>query len=344
MIPDRTHSPFGPRIEGDPRRWQAAAVIDESIAAFWAAWPTLGPTVEGEIARGEYGEGTERLTALAEAIEPSLEWELMPGQSATHALCLSAAADPRLRLITDRWVQASPPPNATWEFHPARIPVGLETIELAGMDIDPSEARVGVEPDPLGETLDLMIGHPDFAGLDETLQLQAAFRFLDDLLGEDGTERWIGSVDVVPGEVSWGIPLADLAASVELLADAATGEQWEAIDQYDVDLGASELVINRALKRLDHLDLAVLMTVSIEIPGRKDLTLADTVEDDLATILGQDGLIFARETYESFVVIYAYGRATKIPEVTLLSRRHGPAVYDIVTEADPGWDAYDEMR
>lgn len=341
---DGATSLFGPRIEGDPRRWQASTVIDESITAFWSAWPALGPAIEAEIAEQAYGEGTERLTELTEAIEPNLEWELMPGRTATHALCLSAAADPRLRLITERWAQAAPPADPTWEFHPARIAVGLEPIELAGIDIDPDEARVRVEADPVGESLDLMIGHPDFAGLDETLQLQAAFRFLDDLLGEDGTERWVGSVDVVPDGVSWGIPLADLSASVELLEDAATGERWEAIEQHDVDLGGSELVINRALKRLDHLDLAVLITVSVEIPGRKDVTLADAVEDDLAAILGHDGLIFARETYASFVVIYAYGRGTKIPEVTRLPERHGPAVYDIVTEADPGWDAYDEMR
>ena len=56
--------------------------------------------VEAEIAAGEYGKGTERLTEVTESIEPNLEWELMPGHTATHALCISAAAD-----------TATPPPN-----------------------------------------------------------------------------------------------------------------------------------------------------------------------------------------------------------------------------------------
>ena len=217
-------------------------------------------------------------------------------------------------------------------------------MELAGIEIDPSGATVGIEPDQLGETLDLMIGHPDFAGLDETLQLQAAFRFLDDLLGEDATERWVGSLDVFPDTVSWGISFEELAHSIELLADAATGEQWETIDQSDTDLGNSQLVINRAIKRLDYLDLAVLMTVSVEIPNRRDVSLADAVEDSFATILGTDGVIVARETYGTFVVIYGYGKGSKILEVAGLPELHGPAVYDVVTEADPAWDAYDEMR
>ena len=115
-----------------------------------------------------------------------------------------------------------------------------------------------------------------------------------------------------------------------MLADSATGEQWESIAQYDHDLGNSELVINRALKRIDYLDLVILMSVSVEIPNRKDVSLADAVEDDMAGQLGREGVIFARETYDTFVVIYAYGTGSKIVDVAKLPQRHGPAVYDVV--------------
>ena len=335
---------FGPRIEEDRVRWQASDVINEAIAAFWEAWPGIRPFVETEIESGQYGEGTALLTELTELIEPNLEWELMPGHTAANALCLSSAADPRLRLLTELWCAEAPVADRTWEYHPARISVGSEVIELAGTEIDPAGATVGINPDPFGEMLNLTIGHPAFGGLDETLQLQAAFRFLDDLLGEDSTERSVGSVEVYPEAVSWGIPLVELTQSIELLTESATGKQWDTIEQHDTELGQSELVINRAIKRLDHLELAVLMTVSVEIPNRKDVSLADTVEDYFAAILDKDGVIVARETYDTFVVIYAYGLGSKIPELIKLSQRHGPAVYNVITEADPAWDAYDEMR
>ena len=122
--------------------------------------------------------------------------------------------------------------DQTWEYHASRIVVGLEPVQLAGMTLDPNSATVGIEPDAIGEVLDVLLAHPDFSGLDETLQLQAAFRFLDDLLGEDETECWIGSLDVMPGRIGWGIPLSDLALSVELLAGSASGEQWQAIEQF----------------------------------------------------------------------------------------------------------------
>ena len=41
---------FGPRIEADPVRWQASAMIEEAIAAFWTAWPSIRVEVEAEIA------------------------------------------------------------------------------------------------------------------------------------------------------------------------------------------------------------------------------------------------------------------------------------------------------
>ena len=73
---------FGPRIEADRVRWQAAAVIDEAIAAFWSSWPAVRPLLDAELEAREYGEGTTQLTVLTEAIEPNLEWELMPGHGA----------------------------------------------------------------------------------------------------------------------------------------------------------------------------------------------------------------------------------------------------------------------
>ena len=101
-------------------------MIDRAIEAFWAAWPEVRPMLEAELSAGEYGSGTERLTELTEAIQPELEWELMPGQTAEHALCMSSAADPRLRMITQQWVDAAPAAGSTWEYHPARIAIGLE--------------------------------------------------------------------------------------------------------------------------------------------------------------------------------------------------------------------------
>src|SRR5437762_1556210 len=93
----------------------------DAIGEFWAWWAAARPRVEEAIATGAWGELTPEVAERVRAIEPRLDWEFGPGVSgARHALCLSGRGDPDLRRITESWVRAGPPPDATWEFHPAR--------------------------------------------------------------------------------------------------------------------------------------------------------------------------------------------------------------------------------
>ena len=315
----------------------------KAITAFWEAWPHLRPRLEEELVAGRYGEGTEELTELTEAIDPYLEWDLMHGRSAVHALCLSAAADPGLRPLTEKWRRAAPAPDAKWEYHPARIAMEPAPRIVGTIGIHPRDLTVFIEPDPFAEELDLTVGHPDFGRMDEALQLQVAFRLLDDLLGEDGAEFWVGSVDVVPHPLPWGIPFLDLAREVDRQAAAATGRQWHMLHTNDPELGDCRLFINRALKRLDFLEMVFIVTVSIESSGPED-SLVRRVEEDLAATLGSEGVIFAHRIFDAFTVIYAYVGPAVVGAISDLADRWRPAVYDVVAESDPGWDIYEEMR
>ena len=241
---------FGPLLEQPARAASRPVTAGDAIAAFWQEWPRLRDLLEQELDRGEHGDGTEQLMDLTEAIDPGLEWDLLPGLEARRALCLTADSDLALRPLTEQWVRAAPEPDGEWEYHPARIPVVPEAYAVANLRIHPRDVVVVIEPDQSREELNLTVGHPDFGGLDEVLQLQVVFRLLDDLLGEDRMESWVGTVDVVPHPLSWGIPLLDLADEVDRQATAATGRRWEFIEKEDEELGDSRLFINRALKRI----------------------------------------------------------------------------------------------
>lgn len=334
---------FGPLVERDPALRQASRVIQEAIAAFWRAWPRLAPRLQDELADGLYGEGTEELTDLVEAIDPALEWDLLPGREAGYALCLSASADPSLRPVTERWYRAAPSAGTDWEYHPARIPVEPAALQLEDVVIHPLEITVVAEPDLSTEELDLTVGHPDFRRLDEALQLQVVFRLLDDLLGEDGLEAWVGSVDVVPHRLPWGIPFVDLAGEVDRLAAAATGKRWEMVSKDDYELGESEVFVNRALKRFRFLDMEDIVIVSIETSTPDD-PLVREVEEDLAATLGTRGVIFAHQVFDSFTEIYAYADPSAAEAVAEIEHRWRPAVYNLVVEPDPGWDTYEDLR
>ena len=312
-----------------------AGEFADAIEAFWLEWPQLRKDIEKELTAGDYGSGTDRLTDLVEAIDPGLEWDLMPGMDARHALCLSAASDPALRPVTEQWLRRSPGPGSAWEYHAARIPVPAAPLTVGEIRIHPQDVSVVIEPDQTREELNVTIGHPGFGAMDEVLQLQVAFRLLDDLLGEDAMEGWIGSVDVVPHSLGWGGPLLDLPEEVGRQIASSTGRQWEYVDLEDPDLGESRLYINRALKRVDFLDFSFAVIVSIEIPSH-DRVLVREVEKDLAATLGLDGIIYAHRVFDDFTVLSE--------EVRSLADRWTPNVYEILVEPDAGWDIYEEMR
>ncbi|MCY4369633.1 MAG: hypothetical protein OXF41_09500 [bacterium] len=315
----------------------------EAIAGFWAAWPRLAPTLEDELVAGRYGEGTEALTDLVEAMDPGLEWDLLPGREAAYALCLSSSADLALRPLAERWFQAAPPVDMVWEYHPARIPVKPAVVQVGDRRFDPLDVTVVIEPDHSTEELGLTVGHRRFGLMDEALQLQVVFRLLDDLLGEDGLETWVGSVDVVPHRLPWGIPFVDLAGEVDRLAGSATGKQWELMPRDDYELGESQVFINRALKRLHFLDMENIVILSIETSTADDPLLRQ-VEEDLAAGLRSEGVIFAHQVFDAFTEIYAYAAPGTEETLAELEDRWRPVVYNVVVDPDPAWDTYEDLR
>ncbi len=324
-------------------------LADESITAFWEAWPDLREAIEHDLAAGEYGEGTAALTEYVEAIHPELEWDVRFGISAENALCLTSG-DHRLRHLAARWVDAAPPPDERWEFHPARPPIGPELFELDGLDIDPTEAQFFAELDPDAEHLSIMVSHPAFQGLDEANRFQATFRMLDDLLGEDGTEKWIDSVDASPVAPRNAAPLTDLVLMVDELAATATGERWIVFEPED-PRDPSSLDVNLALKRLDHIHATDYVSANLHFddeagvgrPSDEDAQRLDALEEELLAALGTRGVEFARGLFPGIMVLHLYVQPDATPIAEDWARRHQDTVYHLEVESDPGWDRMHEL-
>ena len=319
-------------------------LADETIATFWAAWPDIRKTLEQDLDEGEYGEGTELLTDAVEAIHADLEWELREGRQAATALCLSSG-DPRLRPLAQRWVDAAPAADDRWEFHPARTPVGPEVFKIDGLEIDPTEAQFSAELDPDAEHLSVVVAHPEFRGLDDANRFQATFRMVDDLLGEDGTEMWIGSVDATPIVPHHASPLTDLPRMVEELSATASRERWvifEDEDPYD----PSSLDINLALKRLHHVYATDYVGANLRFddehgraaPADDDARTLEAVEAELLAALGDRGVEFARGLFPGILVLHLYVEPEATPIVEDWARRHQTIVYHLDIESDPSWE------
>jgi hypothetical protein len=118
-------------------------------AAFWSWWESSRSGVEAAVATGEWGDLAAEVSDHVEAVHPGLQWEVRPGRSSAHALCISGGGDPALRALTQRIVDASPPADADWEYHPVRLPhagpVDALRLGLGAADLALADVRFGIE-------------------------------------------------------------------------------------------------------------------------------------------------------------------------------------------------------
>jgi hypothetical protein len=180
-----------------------------AIQSFWSWWGTARPRIRAAIAGGPRPDLVEEITRYVKAVDPRLAWELGEGQRAEHALCVTAEGDPELRVVTERWVRAGPAADATWEYHPAR-PASISaleaTMEIAGRQLVPAQARLLVQVVDDRQAVDVGFHHPALRALPRRARPMLAFLTLGWLLGEDGVERWVGEVEVHPREPKGTVP------------------------------------------------------------------------------------------------------------------------------------------
>jgi hypothetical protein len=90
---------------------------------------------------------------------------------------------------------ASAGADVVWEYYPARQPSRRDQkliLQIAGVDLAYDDFRVGFELDQTRRLVHVVLYHPALGDLPEEQRSTPLFLTLDDWLGEDGVERWIG--------------------------------------------------------------------------------------------------------------------------------------------------------
>lgn len=333
------------------------------IAEFWKWWSTARDRIEralanppeagreASLASGELDGLAEEIGERVSAIDPSLDWELGPGvHGARHAFCLSAKGDPDGRRLTERWMRAGPPPDARWEFHPAR----LGALENLSLRLEIAEHRIGFEElsvsfkvDGSREHIDLVMFHPEFAQMEEALRARVAFLALDNTLGEDGVERWLGAIETTPDRPNDAQPFRALLDAVTELARTATGERFSVL-RGEVNGAAIFLTVNRALKRIDHLLCDVHIGVRIALhapdahglPTNEEAETLNALEDELTAAM-PDAVYAGRETSRGVRMLHYYAPelGRELGELEAWKKRHREYDIDFELRRDPRWEA-----
>jgi hypothetical protein len=309
------------------------------IAEFWNWWDAARGDVQAAIEGGETAapvlhEVLSRVAAL------ELACEFSAGASSRHALCVSANGDPTKRKLAYRWHDAAPPADEVFEYHPARIASAgapAMVLKLGGEAFAFSDLRFEATLDEPRLELDLEIQHPMFRGLDEQTRAQVGFIALDNLLGEEDVERWIGALRFSDKAPRATVTPEQLRARVRELAATAPSGEWALLRGQDVVAVAA-----RPLRPVDHPYLDLLCELKAK-PVDHDLSTLQDNEQELDGTFG-DRVFHAAsvtrgDTRTAFV--YIDGDMSTSRELENWAVEHE---YETTFSLDPAWDAVRSFR
>lgn len=166
------------------------------------------------------------MSGKVDELLPGFAWVFGPGENGKgHSFTLTGEGIFHRQLLALHWLSRAPAID-NWTFYAARQPGPIDghVIEIEGLRFDPKEIWVTPAIDAEGENIDITVWHPAWDRIDRRHQGNVTFLFLDEALGEYGTDWWIGQVEFGNGKLAGAFPLEELAAFVE---KTATERGWK---------------------------------------------------------------------------------------------------------------------
>jgi hypothetical protein len=329
------------------------------IEAFWAWWPGVRERIQADIAARRIDEAlVAEITSKVQGIHPKLTWELGPGASGPHAFCLSAAGDPELRRLTERWLRAAPAPDGSgWEFYPSKpgSPAFADArLEIGEHKVTLGEMRFTVTLDPHRELMHVTSFHPAFPSMPEDLRGMTTFVTLDRILGEDSVERWLGGIRTSVTPLEQGGTLPQLVQALGTLASGATRERFANLEGRTPGGRPMAATVNMALKRIDHLACDTHLTVDVALvdptfegmPTDDESEALNDIEDELEEMITGDAAYLGRETTQGRRTLHWYVVANHPvrPQLEAWVSRHPDRDVRLTWEPDPRWEAAARFR
>jgi hypothetical protein len=268
------------------------ATPDEAIREFWTWWADARTRIAASIEDETLGERVNEISDHVHRIDKGLAWELSKGIEAEHAFVVSPEGDPAMRPKALAWLATAPPRDALWEFYSSRQPGPLGMLSFDGLEVDLNEFRAIAGWDESRERVNVHLWHPTLAAAKSDGRQRVAYLFLDNLLGEDAVERWIGTVDVLDDQTGGRTP-EELRAEVDRQAATATGDSWILATLTDGRGGNSLISVNATIKPIDYplclFHLVVTVDRGLEqLAGSDESADLNTAEDRLVEAIQRD--------------------------------------------------------
>ena len=204
----------------------------ERVDAFWHWFIEHADEMGQHIEAGMAGESSAEIESKISASFTELIDRCLPGFNyifgshprGGYSFTLSPNGNIDLRFLAEYWLSQAPTIE-NWTFYSSRQPSldGDFGIEIAGVSFDSAVAQFVLEVNEENEVIDATVWHPAYVD-DDDINSQVALIFLDEALGETGTEMWIGKISLTDEKPDEGVAITALATEVVSIASM---HQWE---------------------------------------------------------------------------------------------------------------------
>lgn len=218
---------FRRKSKAPPSPPSASQTYKQRVDAFWNWWSQESERLYAAVDADGGGTISEEVSEAVDRLCPGFGWVFSAGPGGQgHSLTISPEGNDCKRLLTQYWLEKAPACEG-WTFYSSRQPaddfagaslrVGDATVEAKALWITP---KVDAE----NEEIDIIAWSPVFAEIGESQAMQILFLLLDEALGENGTSRWIGSIDIAETSLDRAIPLSELP---EFVRSARSEYGWK---------------------------------------------------------------------------------------------------------------------
>lgn len=215
--------------EAQPAEQAGESTFKQRVEAFWAWFSSVSERFYQTIEAAGTASLVKEISEKVDELLPGMAWVFGAGEGGEgHSLTLSGEGILTKQLLASYWLSRAPDLKG-WTFHAARQPAedpGGFAITIDELTFKPIEFWVTPEIDEEEERLDLSVWHPLADRVDDNLRQTALFLVLDEILGEFGTGRWIGSMDFSRKKLGSSMPIAELKSFIEETSAERKWKMW----------------------------------------------------------------------------------------------------------------------
>lgn len=212
----------------------------QRVDEFWNWFPMVAPRYRELLLDNQGKEVVPEVSKKLDNLLPGLCWGFGIEDAEKGDVLFNVTGEGRIemQLLAEYWLSQSVAIPG-WQFFGSKQPSSPDKLKGISIGIDEEQSvdadtfLIGTSVDEESEKIDIAGWHPAFEQLGEEHHMQILFLFLDEALGEFGTQTWLGEITIDPSVVQGETrALSELPAFIESVEKYHEWEKLSPLDAY----------------------------------------------------------------------------------------------------------------